>query len=147
MAITVEIPEKLALLKGNALRLLFLKNPFWKRSWFWQKLFTLIQDPKLIGEAYLIAILELFFLRYGTLHGPRWRPWNEKKQLYPQKKSTYRPKNSQIILKHLQISSKTRTSISDVFCVVISLSRSLHCQFTGSILQSTVFGPFLNMIG
>jgi hypothetical protein len=25
-------------------------------------LFTLLQDPKLIGEAYLIAILELFFL-------------------------------------------------------------------------------------
>ena len=118
----------------------FSSTTRFSRSWFWQKLFTLLQDPKLIGEAYLIAILELLFLiDMGHCTAQGGDREMRKNNFIRKKKRTYRPKNSQIILKHLHISSKTRTSISDFFCVVISLSRSLHCQFTGSILQSTVF--------
>jgi hypothetical protein len=45
-------------------RLLFLIPffPFFFKVMILTKLFTLLQDPKLIGEAYLIATLELFFL-------------------------------------------------------------------------------------
>ena len=107
------------------------------------KLFTLLQDPKLIGEAYLIATLELFFL---TDMGHCTAQDGDRKL---RKSKIRKKKNAHIgqttrILKHPQISSKTRTLKSDGFCVVKSLSRSLHCQSTGSILQSTVFfmGPF-----
>jgi hypothetical protein len=45
-------------------RLLFLIPffPSFFKVMILTKLFTLLQDPKLIGEAYLIATLELFFL-------------------------------------------------------------------------------------
>jgi hypothetical protein len=67
--------------------------------------------------------------------GPNWRPqmknrtpdFIRKKRTYPQKKRKY-PR------KKMQKSEKIRQFTNDGFCVAKSLSRSLHCQFTNSIL-------------
>ena len=91
----------------------------------------------LIAEAYLGAILgwNVFsqIWDFAPLAQVGGRKWGKNTLLYPQKKAHIH-KNPQI--------QKWR------FLHGESLSISLHCQLTSSILQSTLHGPFyINMIG